>query len=71
LVEIKPKKLHNSKIVKLKKEAAIKFCETLNLKYKLTCPSKLLSYSDIKNLIENKDLIFIERYSEKWKKWLN
>ena len=66
LVEIKPKKLHGSRIVQLKKEAAINFCNNKGLIYKLTYPPKLLSYLDIKRLIDNKNLQFVERYKEKF-----
>lgn len=69
MVEIKPKKLHNSNNVIRKKYAAIKFCESIGLKYKLIDPIKTLSYNDIKILIKNKEIKFIDRYKEKWKLW--
>jgi hypothetical protein len=65
LIEVKPKKLHGSKLVQLKKEAAINFCKNNNMIYKLMDPIKLLSYLDIKRLIADKNLQFIERYKEK------
>jgi hypothetical protein len=71
LVEIKPKKLHNSKLILLKKEAAIKFCKEKNLIYKLIDPSKLLYHDDIKELIKLKYLEFTDRYKEKWEQLLN
>jgi hypothetical protein len=55
-----------SKIVQLKKEAAILFCNNKGLIYKLTCSPKLLLYSDIKRLIDNKSIQFTERYKEKF-----
>jgi hypothetical protein len=71
LVEIKPKKLHKSKIVQLKKEAAMEFCKKNGFIYKLTYSSKLLSYLDIKRLVDNKCLQFTERYKEKFNIWVN
>jgi hypothetical protein len=71
LVEIKPKKLHGSKLVNLKKEAAIKFCLEKKLTYKLTNSSKLLSYSELKNLIDSGEVELIERYKAKYKQIKN
>jgi len=69
MVEIKPKKLQNSINVKLKKEAAIKFCEKHGLTYKLLAPIKTLSYEDIKLLIQENKLEFIDRYKQKFELW--
>jgi hypothetical protein len=69
MVEIKPKKLHYSKNVQLKKLAADEFCQKNNLVYKLIDPVKLLSHSDIKILIDNKEIEFIKRYKEKWENY--
>lgn len=69
LVEIKPKKLWNSDLVKRKKESAIQFCQEKGLKYKLIDPNKTLSNNDIKILIEENKLQFIKRYQEKFKLW--
>jgi len=41
----------------------------MGLIYKLSDPIKLLSYNDIKILIEKNDLRFIDRYKEKFKTW--
>jgi len=69
LIEIKPKNLWKSDSVKRKQQAAIIFCKEHNFIYKLTeCP-KLISYNDIKQLIEDKKLIFTNRYQEKFKTW--
>lgn len=68
LVEIKPKKLWNSKIVVLKKESAIKFCNLNNLKYKLTDIEKL-SDQEILCLYKNGDLVFTNKYQIKFQKY--
>jgi hypothetical protein len=67
LIEVKPKKLHKSKLVILKKEAAIKFCSDKKLTYKLTYPSKLLSHIELKLLIDNGKIELLDRYKEKYK----
>lgn len=69
MVEIKPKRLHNTDTNRRKKEAAIKFCKKNNLKYKLLSPIKTLSFEDIKTLIKEEKLEFIDRYKEKFKLW--
>ncbi len=66
LVEIKPKKLHNSKIVQIKKNAAEDFCKERNFIYKLTYPPKLLSFEEIEILLSSNKLRFIDRYQEKY-----
>ena len=67
LIEIKPKHLWNSDGVKRKKKAAIEFCKQHNFKYKLTECVKLITYNEIKELINKNELKFIERYEEKFK----
>ncbi len=67
LVEIKPKKLHKSRIVKLKEKAAINFCFDRGLIYKLSSPVKLLDDEIIKDLIETDRIQLIDRYKEKYK----
>jgi hypothetical protein len=66
LVEIKPKCLWNSDNVKRKAEAAIEFCSKYNFKYKLTESPKLIKFTDIKQLVINKKVIFTDRYQEKF-----
>lgn len=70
LIEIKPKSLWNSDNVKRKKDAAIKFCNNKNLKYKLTESIKPITFKEIQCLIENGDLIFTKRYKEKYDKYI-
>ena len=69
LVEIKPKKLHGSRLVQIKKKAAENYCLNNNLIYKLVYPIKLLTDIELKTLIENKKIEFTERYKEKWELW--
>jgi len=69
IIEIKPKKLHKSINVVLKKNAALEFCKKNKFIYKLLAPIKTLSYDDILLLIKNNDLEFIDRYKEKFKLW--
>lgn len=66
LIEIKPKKLHNSKVVQLKKKAAEKFCKENNFIYKLRDIS-ILSNQKILELYQSKEIKFLERYDEKFK----
>jgi len=61
LIEIKPIKLHKSKIVKLKKEAACKYCEENNLIYQLK-DHALLSDREIALLRKSGVIKFTERY---------
>lgn len=65
MVEVKPKKLHNSYSVILKMEAAKLWCIKNNFVYKLTsCPK--LSDNEILNLIEDKKIILTNRYKTKF-----
>jgi len=67
IIECKPKKLHDSVGVKLKKEAAEKFCLERGMEYVMLEPIKL-SEEDIMNLYITKKITFISRYEEKFKK---
>jgi hypothetical protein len=67
VVESKPKRLWNSDNVKRKKEAAIKFCSRLGLKYKLVDVGKL-SDDEINKLYKSNLITFIPRYEIKYKK---
>jgi hypothetical protein len=66
MVECKPKKLWNSKSVKDKKEAGILKCKELGLTYKLMEITRL-TIKEIKNLYDNKEIKFIDRYENKFK----
>lgn len=65
LVEVKPKKLWNSRYVKLKKEAAIKFCEERGLKYKLIDPMIISK----EKLMKIEELKFLEKYQIKFENY--
>lgn len=65
LVEVKPKKLINSKTVLLKSTSAIEFCKKNNLIYKITNSPKLTD-NEIKTLVENGDVTFTEKYQIKY-----
>jgi len=65
LVEIKPKKLINSKTVLLKSAAAIEFCKKNNLIYKITNSPKLTN-EDIKQLVDDGHVKFIKKYQIKY-----
>ncbi len=70
MVEIKPKKLHLSKSVLLKKYAAINWCSSRGLIYKIM-DSKILPSSKIKKLHDKKEIIFTKRYEKKFKEKYN
>lgn len=53
LIEVKPKKLHGTPLVILKKNAAIEFCKTINLKYKLIDPIQKIKTQQLLDLIES------------------
>jgi hypothetical protein len=61
MVEIKPKKLWDSPLIKLKTGAAIEFCNLRGLKYKLIDIDRL-SNQEIITLLDNNLIKFIDRY---------
>ena len=63
LIEVKPKKLKKSLIVRLKAKAARGFCEEKGLVYKIT-DVKILSEKEIKKLHDDKIIKFIKKYQE-------
>jgi hypothetical protein len=65
MIECKPKKLWNTDLIKTKKKWAEEFCKKNNLIYKLREVSKI-SDQEIQNLVNNKELIWIDRYQEKF-----
>lgn len=70
LVEIKPKKLMETRINKLKKEAALEFCDNHGLEYSMV-DVRTLSMEDITKLYQNKEIKFIKKYDMKMKELLN
>jgi hypothetical protein len=61
LVEVKPKRLHRSLLVRAKAEAAQKLCEERGLEYLLT-DAPILSDEQIKELHSTQKIVFTERY---------
>ncbi len=71
IIEIKPKKLHHSPKVLIKKMAAESFAKNHNMIYELIDPP-LLSLNKIKDLYLNKDIKFLDKYEVKFKeRYLN
>jgi hypothetical protein len=66
IVECKPKKLWTSDNVIRKKNAAIEYCLTNDLTYKMVDIGKI-SDEEIKTLKENGFIIFLPRYEKKYK----
>lgn len=66
MIEVKPKHLFNTFINNRKKESAIIFCNQNNLKYKLLEPIRNLTFQEIKKLVDENQIKFIDRYKEKW-----
>lgn len=70
LIEIKPKKLHNSPSVLSKMNAALEYCKNNNLEYELT-DCIILSDYEILNLYNNKIIKFSDRYNIKFIYYIN
>lgn len=70
MVECKPKKLHITPNVLVKKKAAEKFCLKNNLEYKLIDIDKI-SFQELTRLHKNKSIVFTDRYEEKFKNYKN
>lgn len=66
MYEIKPKKLWESKLVKIKSEYAKKWCLLHNMKYQLYEPEGI-SNEKLLNLYNNNLIKFVERYDKKFK----
>ena len=70
LVEIKPKKLVNSQIVKLKKDAAILYCNEKRLVYKIISP-RLIEFPIFRELVESGKVKLLDKYYIKFKEYGN
>ena len=68
IYEIKPIKLHNSKIVQAKASGAIDYCNNNNLEYKLI--DVTINFLKIKEQYEIGNVIFDKRYEEKFLNYL-
>ena len=69
LVEIKPKKLHNTVENKIKSDAAIDFCKKNNLIYKKTYCNKLTN-EEFTSLIDSNEVILTNRYKIKYNEYI-
>lgn len=67
MVEIKPKKLINTPLVKAKSTGAIKFCAKNNLKYKIITPQRL-NETIIMELYKTNKIKFTKIYEERFRK---
>lgn len=67
VIEIKPKKLWNTKEVVAKKEAAEEFCKKMGYEYKLVDvePNSLI----LKEKYLNGEIKFVEKYKERFEKY--
>ena len=68
LVEIKPKRLHNTPLVKLKKEAAEKYCFENKLIYELI-DVEIIDIDKLRELVINNKVILTEKTKRKLEKW--
>lgn len=64
LVEIKPKRLHNTPTVLLKSNAAIEFCRVNGLEYQIIDVE--INSNEIGIAYEAKDIIFLPKYEQKY-----
>lgn len=69
LVEVKPVKLWGSVIVKFKVEAGKRLAKEKGFVYKLfDCP--IMKFEIIKQFVDNGELVWLDRYLEKYNKWM-
>jgi hypothetical protein len=68
LIEIKPKILQKTLRNIAKRKGAEKFCESNGLKYEMVDCEKI-SFDKLKSLVESKQVIFLDRYQEKYEKY--
>ena len=67
LVEVKPIKLHSSRIVRAKELAAMNFCEARGWMYCVVDPPAITEH-EIKMLHDNQTIIFMDKYEIKFQK---
>lgn len=65
IIEIKPSKLFKAKSVELKKHAAEIFCKKNNLRYRLFCPTAIVTKNQLIKLVEENRVKLLERYLKK------
>jgi hypothetical protein len=69
LIEIKPRKLMETPANKLKKEAALKYCEENNIEYRMV-DVKILKIEELRNLYNSGQIIFTKKYEEKYQEYI-
>ena len=67
VIEIKPTKLKSSRAVRLKQEAAEKFCQDKGWTYEIVDPPKI-SEATLSRLYDYNEIVFIKRYDELFRK---
>lgn len=65
LIEIKPRRLHKSVAVLLKKQVAEKYCLEKGWNYEILDPKKLTN-KELISLYDNGDIKFLPKYEKKW-----
>jgi hypothetical protein len=70
LVEVKPKKLKDTPLIKLKEEAAKKFCEEHNMIYKIEY-IEIVDYSKINDLYKNGLITIDDKKKKNFEKYIN
>lgn len=68
LVEIKPIRLHNTPLIKLKTECAIKYCSENNLEFQII-DQKIMELKELELLVESEKIVLTEKTKEKLEKW--
>jgi Mor family transcriptional regulator len=69
IVEIKPIKLHDTPLVKSKKQAAENFCQERNLIYELT-DCEIMDFSLLKEMADKEEIIFMDKYEIKFREFV-
>lgn len=70
LIEIKPEKLIDSPLIKLKTEAALKYCKENSLEFEIL-DYQIIDIKDLDKLIDNGKVILTEKTKEKLLIWRN
>lgn len=69
LIEIKPERLIESPLIRLKTEAAIKYCEDNNLEFEII-DYRVINIQDLDRLIEDGKVILTDKTKEKYDKFI-
>lgn len=65
VIEIKPKKLHNTSLIQAKADAAKKHCASLGMTYELL-DQEIVKFETLDNLVTNKEVIWHDRYKQRY-----